>query len=393
MTLKTRRILFYSLILIFLVLGTAVVFYAQGWRLDWKNLTPVQVGGIYIRTRPPQAQLFLDGKEIKNKSGLLFPSGTLISNLFPKSYRLTIVADGFQPLERNIVVKPTLVTAAENIVLVPIKGEIITANADDFWQQGGEILNSSQPDLSTLLNRLHLNPQKGTVLPDPGNNGRWIYYSSTTIALINPAREQKESIISLSPTSTEKVSAVIANASWVIWSLTDQNYSRLFVSPHPSRSQKSPLQTIAGKSAKMKFGNKELLGIAQEDGEFYLYRPADNILTHLASDVRDFFFSTEGNKVALLGSRGLEIFSLTHQNRYWRFNLPAAQSIKRIDWYKDGQHLFVYYPQEIRFLDLDDAGLESFIPVAKSEMAEYKAEENTFYYLATNKIMALRFPD
>jgi hypothetical protein len=296
MTLKTRRFIFLSLIALFLVAGAGLVFYAQGWRLDWKTLAPVRVGGIYIRTFPAEARIFLDGKEVRNQAGLI-QSGTFIQNLFPKSYRLTVTMPGFQTLERNVAVKPSLVSQLEKLVLTPAAAEPAPSSTVIF------------PKIATA-------------------------------------------------TGTEKITLP---------------------------------KTVSGKTTRIKKASRAVWGFSQDDGEFYLYRPADNAFTRLASDVRDFFFSASADKVAVLGSRGLEIFSLNGKN-YWRFNLAEAAGISELIWYKDGEHIFVLYPEKTRFLDLSDAGLEDFAEVAPSGKGKYDPEENVFYYLKDGSVFALKFP-
>lgn len=283
----------------FIVAGTGLVLYAQGWRLDFKTFTPTKVGGIYIRSFPAGAEITLDGKEIKNKSGLI-QSGTLIGNLFPGSYRLKLAAPGFKPLQRNISVQPSLVTELDKLVLIPKSAEPAATSAAELF------------------------------LEEPGLNA----------------------------TGGAKI-------------LLPKN--------------------IPGKTVKVKRASRTTVGAAQDDGEFYLYRPADGVLTHLASDVRDFFFSENADKVALLGSRGLEIFSLDGK-KYWRFNLEDASKISGLLWYKDGEHIFVQYPERTNFLDLSDAGLQDFIEVAPSGKSQYDAALNVFYYLKDGRVFALQFP-
>ncbi len=298
MTLKTRRFVLCALVLVFLFAGTGLVLYAQGWRLNFETFAPTRVGGIYIRSFPAEANIFLDGEEVENKSGLI-QSGTLVNNLFPRSYRLSLTASGFKSLERNVSVQPSLVTEADTLVLVP---------------------------------------------------------EAATVAATSTAEWFSEK--SANATSTEKITIP---------------------------------EDISGKTVKMKRASRTTVGFAQNDGEFYLYRPADGALTHLASDVRDFFFSTDADKVAVLGSKGLEIFSLNGKN-YWRFNLAEASKISGLVWYKDGEHIFVEYPGKTSFLDLSDAGLQGFTEVAPTNDVRYDALENVLYYLEDSEILALRFP-
>lgn len=373
----------YFLLVVFLIAGTGLVFYAQGWRLNWKTLTPTRVGGIYIRSFPAEAQITLDGKEIKNRSGLI-QTGTFIGNLFPKSYRLTLAMPDFKTIERNVVVKPSLVTELNNLVLVPIGAKIAATSTDNFWPS---------TDFSPLLKKLKLKTASAKTFPDPESSNQIIYQSPLLISIIDIQRSQSVPLESFSATSTAQIAAAAADRSWIVWSTYNKKertsgitaYERLF------RTRKTLPQAIPGKTVKMERASGSILGFNQDNGEFYLYQPAKNELIHLASDVRDFAFSPDADKVAVLGSRGLEIFSLDNKN-YWRFNLAEAQKISGFLWYKDGEHIFVSYPNKTNFLDLSDAGLQSFLEAAPTGNVRYDPQENILYYLQDKNIFALEFP-
>jgi len=138
MSLATRRILFYSLTLLFIVVGTGLVFYSRGWRFDWKDRELVQIGGIYLRSRPDDARIELDGKAVKNKAGLL-QSGTLIGNLFPGEYDIHLSKDGYHDWRKHVSVLPENVSIFDEIIMVPQKeGELVVPMADNFYLQEGD---------------------------------------------------------------------------------------------------------------------------------------------------------------------------------------------------------------------------------------------------------------
>ncbi|MDP3948009.1 MAG: hypothetical protein Q8Q41_04970 [bacterium] len=118
MSLTTRRIIFYALVILFLVSGGGVVLYANGWRLDPDAFALVKTGGIYIESAPRDATIFIDGSPVKNASGLI-SSGTLVSGLLPRSYEVTVTKEGYSLWRRILRVLPSLVTKAEHIILVP----------------------------------------------------------------------------------------------------------------------------------------------------------------------------------------------------------------------------------------------------------------------------------
>ncbi len=118
MTLRTRRKIFYTLVALFFVLGSGVVLYAQGWRLDFSTWRPEKVGGIYVRSYPSNATIYLNGQPIQNSSGFLSP-GTLISDLLPRTYDVSLKAAGYDDWQENAAVAPSQVVQYKYAVLVP----------------------------------------------------------------------------------------------------------------------------------------------------------------------------------------------------------------------------------------------------------------------------------
>ncbi len=146
MTKKTRSILFYSFLFLFVLAGLYIIFSSQGWQLDINNcripkfwncqITLARTGGIFIATKPKGVVIKIDDQIFKDKSGLI-QSGTLINNLLPKDYKVEIEKDGYLPWEKNIRVGSGLVAELLKIVLIPEeinkKTVDITKSIDDFW--------------------------------------------------------------------------------------------------------------------------------------------------------------------------------------------------------------------------------------------------------------------
>src|SRR5687767_9746624 len=107
---ELRRRIFYCLIAVFLVLGTGVVLYAQGWRIGFQPLELGKVGAIYIRTFPTNAEVTLNGKPKARKIGL-FEKGTLLNDILPGEYELRATSAGFHPWHLTVTVTSTLVSS------------------------------------------------------------------------------------------------------------------------------------------------------------------------------------------------------------------------------------------------------------------------------------------
>ncbi len=131
MTRSSRRRLFYALLALFFVLGAGVVLYAQGWRFDFAIGRFDKVGAIYLRTFPADAAILLNGKPVQSQVGFL-TRGTLIGDLFPKTYQLKLTAAGYDDWHESVSVLPSLVTELKNAVLVPRNATSVAAASGIF---------------------------------------------------------------------------------------------------------------------------------------------------------------------------------------------------------------------------------------------------------------------
>jgi len=134
MNLKIRRLIFYALIVIFLILAFFIVPYSNGLRFDFNTLSFVGLGGLYLNVEPTEALAQIDKLSFEIKSSFI-KSGLLIANLFPKTYHVSIQKDGYQSWDKNLAIKPSLVTQIYPIILIPEKSAetLLENKAKDFF--------------------------------------------------------------------------------------------------------------------------------------------------------------------------------------------------------------------------------------------------------------------
>jgi hypothetical protein len=159
---RHRFFLIFLLLIAFVVFGFGAVFYAQGWRIDFKTFKPLKAGAIYVRPHPSKAQIFLDYKPIK-RGFSFFDSGVLINSLFPKKYLLEIKMAGYKEWKRNIQVLPSLVSEVKYAVLVP--------------QNSLELNNINFP--TSTLSSFLIGPDNNFIFLDNQNN---IFYNKQIIS-------------------------------------------------------------------------------------------------------------------------------------------------------------------------------------------------------------------
>jgi len=129
MTKKARRTIFYVFLGVFIILVPMIIFYALGYAFDFAKRTVSATGGIYLKSLPSGANIYLNGKPAGKTS-------KFIRRLAPKIYNIILTKEDYYPWEKNLTVEPELVAKAENILLIPSNPQIslvATESTDYSW--------------------------------------------------------------------------------------------------------------------------------------------------------------------------------------------------------------------------------------------------------------------
>ncbi len=440
MSKRSRRALFYVLCAIFLLLGVGVVLFAQGFRMDIPSFRVSKVGGIYVRSYPENASIFLNGKPVKNQSGFL-SRGTLISDLFPKTYRLALTAPGYDDWYENTAVAPSLVANHEYAVLVPANATsaatgIVSAfavnNADIVTEtSGGEILLNGKKigsgDLvdaesgmpSTVFRTATgtyelLDASDGTVTNlssilseevvaanaplafflDPSMNSTVVAVSQRRIWLLD-ASQRSGKLIGLAPRGETIAPSVAVSPDRIAWARSARTSvsSTLVFYDRSSGIVASTTVAIGGPVKKMSWISSNALGLLASGNALYLYDTNQRALKKIADEVRAFSATADGMRIAASESGSLEIFTLNDPTGYYRFNLPDVGDISATFWYRDGEHLFVAYPDHVAFLDIKDVSLTNFTTVSYGTSPKYDPQANALYLMnPQGRLIRFDFP-
>jgi hypothetical protein len=121
MTRRTRRILLCITILFFILAAPTVLLYALGYSFDWQKKKPVLTGGLYLKSIPKKAKVYLNDKPKKE-------TPAFVKRLLPKDYQVKVTKAGFRPWQKKLKVESKLVTEARNILLIPLNPKIEIIN-------------------------------------------------------------------------------------------------------------------------------------------------------------------------------------------------------------------------------------------------------------------------
>ena len=113
-----RAIAFYISAALFLVLLPIILSYTLGYKIDYHKLKIYKTGILYIESRPAGAAIYLNGRMHADVTP------ARIEELKPGAYKIEVRREGFYPWEREVAVRPNMVTRADRIILFPVTQEM-----------------------------------------------------------------------------------------------------------------------------------------------------------------------------------------------------------------------------------------------------------------------------
>ncbi len=108
---RTKRVIFATATLIFLIVSPLVALYTAGYRFNFQSLTLTKIGVLSIDIQPKDALVYLDNTQIAQNAPLW------ISNLIPGTYNLRIEKAGYLPWVKDIVIEKSKTTYIKDIHL------------------------------------------------------------------------------------------------------------------------------------------------------------------------------------------------------------------------------------------------------------------------------------
>lgn len=113
-----RKIFFWALVALFLIVAPTVALNAWGYRFDFHRGVFVHSGTITLKTNPQNFSVYIDGKLEDSKKLNRINNSYNISGLIPKNYNIRIEAPGFQPWTKTMEVHSGVSTEFWNVLLV-----------------------------------------------------------------------------------------------------------------------------------------------------------------------------------------------------------------------------------------------------------------------------------
>lgn len=419
---QTRLILFSLFVILFLAIGTATFLYSHGWRIDFDTMTVQKIGAIYIKTNLRDTTIKLNGKQYRDESGIL-QSGTLISNLLPKSYRVEITKEGYQRYQKTLVVQPSRVEELLNVQLIPekIQSSHISATKGtdiiDIAQAGDKIIIQDEKsgiyylhDKANASSTLNLtmavsNTQKGQKIKKimfvPFKSTLFVIEDSTGLKLFDLEKRTIESLIQGALTT---------------WSMRDSTI--LLTQKTKTRSQEVTLLNLIFKTKTLvsdvnvqvattttittiaATSGSNAIAFSDAKNTLFLFSQKTKTVQRIADNVLSFSFSPDNKKLMVLANDGglsilfIEEFNgdIRKKEGDWiKITLANNEPIKTVAWYNDSYHILLEHSATLSIAELDDRKPVNIFSMLSDYMDyHYALGNNSVYFIDKQGINMFR---
>jgi hypothetical protein len=380
MSLTFRRTLFVIFILLFISIGIGTVYYSQGYRFDFSTLTIHKTGSVYIESFPKNVEIYIGNELYQDKSGI-FQGGTLISNIIPKRYIVTIKKDGYYDYGKNIEVFPSQVVRLLNIRLIPknvppllsansIKGSAVIDISDNgkvliLDQKTNTYYSTDTSQIPAVQTNI---TQKIQLLTKQKINQLLFYPQTDTSFIASTAKGIYRADIGT------KSFSVIQESSPTMMRSERNNLYLLMAAPAISKKIAStstlmdtfdlvlnnkiseitlPLESETIKD--FEIGNGAF-AILLNNGTLWLYDYSGTPIVQIAHSAKQMEFSDDKTKLMFQDEDGKtfvylmedELASLdSRKGQTIRLSIINPQNTDRIWWFPDSFHLILQYPDKI----------------------------------------------
>jgi hypothetical protein len=432
--------------LIFFVLAFFIIPYSNGWRFNFSTFNLEKLGGLYLNVEPTEASVQVDKLNFEIKSSFM-KSGILIANLFPKTYHIYIHKDGYQPWNKNLSVKPSLVTQTYPIILIPEKSneEILESKVKDFFP------NTNYLTWKDTNNKLRIDGKiiKGSIFWAwlTGERSALVYdESSKNYLVINAAQNNSALNISLlfenlkyqqsinDNNSIKKVIGHPLDKNKLILATNKNLYILDFYKPsleiiksdknnnnllsasgeeifftdstglycYDLNKNKVSLLVSQSKINSMEISpNNQFIAFSSDNNKLVLLNRSknENNLTDLVNDPAYFKFSPDSKKIAAVyDNNKIKILFIGDDYELFNKKIMGSSSFEinsmdtnlPIIWHSNSYYLFVKSGTALKFLEInDDLPINLQTIDAAIDNYFYSNKENKIYLIKSNSLFEI----
>ncbi len=428
----------FSFILAFFILAPVLLFYASGYRLDFKRYQIIKTGTLFIEAKDiKKANLYLNEKLYEKQ----FDEKMFIYNLIPGEYTIKLEKDGFHPWQKKSVINSSMTTFVKDAILfkneVPLQlvdGKIINFSLSPDWQKIIYIIANEPFDefylydiatnQKTFLYRTASQERPIDLAWAPSSKKILTHYDTNYVILdsqnnnnlavneitkFNPANvvwdngsdnvlyaQYQNSLYNIDlfgknlekiyTAETGKLSTEFLINGKDIFYIT-QNESNNILAKYNSQFKTDKKILELGKSSNYKFinGIKNYLGLIDLDQErLHLIKMNNSDLEIIISSkdpikeftARDALWNDRNNQLLLYNDFEISTYQ-TDSNKEDVIN-RYGQQIKKIGWYPDFEHLVIMFENNLQIIDLtQEVGTRNAINIIKfDKLNDFNLDRN-----------------
>jgi len=358
--------------------------------LNLENFQIQKTGAIAVQTTPRGVVIKLDNKEFSDDSSII-QNHTLIPDLLPKTYNITVEKEGFQKYRKTLTLKPSLVETISaflppekfksETLAQPIKGTVLI----DVSSDSGKIITFSSStgnfyfyDLANPKTSLNIGVLAANIISKntdaveikkvaffPFDSNRIIVETKNELVVLDTARGQKEIVVA------EKILAWHVKGSTVYFAKTktgDKNivsflsYNLVFKTQGAFFEITSTTAKFPIKSLKVS-GSGNRTAFLDSGGELYLFTEKKPLAEKIAHSAKFFEFSPNNRAISFLDNNGtINVRFIDEWDEIFRkksgdvsqLELTKKQELGKIFWYRDSLRLLAARSNEASLIEIDD---------------------------------------
>lgn len=406
-------------VLLFVILLSAILLYAFGYQIDEKTGSPIQAGGLVIKTPIKNVTVYQNGKAIKTNDFIsdLITDFIKLENLRPDKYNIEIKKDEYQTWQKNIEIKPGQVEKFENVILLKNKYEkdqiLEETKLSDYEKTW---LSKSEKQIA-YLNKIEQGKEIGLIDLEQKSNKKIL--SDKQIALMGEVQNlfwiEDSSLLAIESKYGEKTSVqIISLNDNKVYTLNEEISSTILQQKNRSElningdfvvfKEENALYSFNYKTKEKKKIIENIETFDIQGNNIYFFKTSDSekniykieINSSTGRDIKfakkpeeydsskSFEAQEQNNRLLLLSSDSLYFIDKDSTSEKIGFNIKDAfffQESKRVIFYNDNE-IWVYYTEDKTYQPNHQKGERELITRFSGTLEDiymYKDEEHVLY--------------
>ena len=348
------RVLFSILIVVFvLTLAAVVIFWARGFKPNFKNGTIERTGLIVAASTPTGAQVYIDDR-------LTSATDTNIAFLEPKIYKVRIQKDGYTTWEKEIEVRADLATEIKALLfpLAPAIKPLTTTGAASptlspngtkiifgvSGERGGLYSLSMTERNLPFRQELRLLAKNQSAFDFSGSNFVWSPDSRQVVArFVSEEGQSSANLLVDTDKSEQELRDITASLTATFQSWQEQistlAQTQAMIAPDEVKSATAEAEpnssqlTVDGSQKKQSVNNEPI---------------TTNQLNYFPTGL---MFSPDEEKILYKNKEGIyKVYDLKAKKEY---TLPDFDNLVNLSWYPDSSHLVIAQKDLISIIEAD----------------------------------------